>query len=139
MRINAARGQAQRILPIWAFPQSKSLGSAKGGFSCTPEEGARDAVLLPLTCHKFPSPPVSSTLSHTLSAHFLSRLTLSLSSPSLLPNRRAVPLPSPRIILKEEVVHSYISNVSIIFDAPCLFLHHLPCVLLHFVVFLCDF
>jgi hypothetical protein len=33
----------------------------------------------------------------------------------------------------------YVSNVSIIFDAPCLFLHHLPCVLLHFVVFLCDF
>jgi hypothetical protein len=33
----------------------------------------------------------------------------------------------------------YVSNVSIIFDAPCLFLHHLPCVLLHFVAFLCDF
>jgi hypothetical protein len=33
----------------------------------------------------------------------------------------------------------YISNVSIIFDAPCLFLHHLPCVSLHFVAFLCDF
>jgi hypothetical protein len=29
----------------------------------------------------------------------------------------------------------YISNVSIIFDAPCLFLHHLPCVSLHFVAF----
>jgi hypothetical protein len=28
---------------------------------------------------------------------------------------------------------------TIIFDAPCLFLHHLPCVLLHFVAFLCDF
>jgi hypothetical protein len=33
----------------------------------------------------------------------------------------------------------YVSNVSIIFDAPCLFLHHLPCVLLHFMAFLCDF
>jgi hypothetical protein len=33
----------------------------------------------------------------------------------------------------------YVSNVSIIFDAPCLFLHHLHCVLLHFVAFLCDF
>jgi hypothetical protein len=33
----------------------------------------------------------------------------------------------------------YVSNVSIIFDAPCLFLHHLLCVLLHFVVFLCIF
>jgi hypothetical protein len=33
----------------------------------------------------------------------------------------------------------YISNVSIIFDAPCLFLHHFLCVLLHFVVFLCIF
>jgi hypothetical protein len=32
-----------------------------------------------------------------------------------------------------------ISNVSIIFDAPCLFIHHLLCVLLHFVVFLCIF
>jgi hypothetical protein len=29
----------------------------------------------------------------------------------------------------------YVSNVSIIFDAPCLFMHHLLCVLLHFVVF----
>jgi hypothetical protein len=29
----------------------------------------------------------------------------------------------------------YISNVSIIFDAPCLFIHHLLCVLLHFVAF----
>jgi hypothetical protein len=33
----------------------------------------------------------------------------------------------------------YISNVSIIFDAPCLFMHHLLCVLLHFVAFLCIF
>jgi hypothetical protein len=33
----------------------------------------------------------------------------------------------------------YVSNVSIIFDAPCLFLHHLACVSLHFVAFLCDF
>jgi hypothetical protein len=29
----------------------------------------------------------------------------------------------------------YVSNVSIIFDAPCLFMHHLLCVLLHFVAF----
>jgi hypothetical protein len=33
----------------------------------------------------------------------------------------------------------YISNVSIIFDAPCLFIYHLLCVLLHFVAFLCIF
>jgi hypothetical protein len=33
----------------------------------------------------------------------------------------------------------YISNVSVIFHAPCLFMHHLLCVLLHFVVFLCIF
>jgi hypothetical protein len=33
----------------------------------------------------------------------------------------------------------YISNVSIIFDAPCLFMHRLLCVLLHFVAFLCIF
>jgi hypothetical protein len=33
----------------------------------------------------------------------------------------------------------YVSNVSIIFDAPWLFIHHLLCVLLHFVVFLCIF
>jgi hypothetical protein len=33
----------------------------------------------------------------------------------------------------------YVSNVSIIFDAPCLFLHHLPYVSLNFVAFLCDF
>jgi hypothetical protein len=29
----------------------------------------------------------------------------------------------------------YVSNVSIIFDDPCLFIHHLLCVLLHFVAF----
>jgi hypothetical protein len=33
----------------------------------------------------------------------------------------------------------YVSNVSIIFDAPCLFLHHLPIVSLHLVAFLCIF
>jgi hypothetical protein len=33
----------------------------------------------------------------------------------------------------------YVSNVSIIFNAPCLFIHHLLCVLLHFVAFLCIF
>jgi hypothetical protein len=33
----------------------------------------------------------------------------------------------------------YVSNVSIIFDAPCLFISHLLCVLLHFVAFLCIF
>jgi hypothetical protein len=33
----------------------------------------------------------------------------------------------------------YVSNVSIIFDAPCLFFHHLLSILLHFVVFLCIF
>jgi hypothetical protein len=33
----------------------------------------------------------------------------------------------------------YVSNVSIIFDASCLFMHHLLCVLLHFVAFLCNF
>jgi hypothetical protein len=33
----------------------------------------------------------------------------------------------------------YVSNVSIIFDTPCLFLHHLLSVSLHSVVFLCIF
>jgi hypothetical protein len=33
----------------------------------------------------------------------------------------------------------YVSNVPIIFDAPCLFIHHLLWVLLHFVAFLCIF
>jgi hypothetical protein len=33
----------------------------------------------------------------------------------------------------------YVSNVSIIFDAPCLFLHHLPIVSLHFMALLCIF
>jgi hypothetical protein len=33
----------------------------------------------------------------------------------------------------------YVSNVSIIFNAPCLFIHHLLWVLLHFVAFLCIF
>jgi hypothetical protein len=31
----------------------------------------------------------------------------------------------------------YVPNVSINFDAPCLFIHHLLCVLSHFVTFLC--
>jgi hypothetical protein len=35
--------------------------------------------------------------------------------------------------------HWYVSNVSIIFYAPCLFLHHLPTVSLHFVALLCIF
>jgi hypothetical protein len=33
----------------------------------------------------------------------------------------------------------YVSNVSVIFDAPRLFIHHLLYVLLHFVIFLCIF
>jgi hypothetical protein len=33
----------------------------------------------------------------------------------------------------------YVSNVSIIFDAPCLFLHRLPIVALHLVALLCIF
>jgi hypothetical protein len=33
----------------------------------------------------------------------------------------------------------YVWNVSIIFDAPWLFIHHLLCVLLHYVAFLCIF
>jgi hypothetical protein len=33
----------------------------------------------------------------------------------------------------------YVSNISIIFDVPSLFIHHLLCVLLHFVAFLCIF
>jgi hypothetical protein len=33
----------------------------------------------------------------------------------------------------------YVSSISIIFDAPCLFIHHLLWVLLHFVMFLCIF
>jgi hypothetical protein len=33
----------------------------------------------------------------------------------------------------------YVSNVSIIFDAPCLFLHHLPIVSWHLVALLCIF
>jgi hypothetical protein len=33
----------------------------------------------------------------------------------------------------------YVSNISIIFYAPCLFIHHLLCVSLHFVAFLCIF
>jgi hypothetical protein len=33
----------------------------------------------------------------------------------------------------------YVSNVSIIFDDPCLFLHHLPTVSLHFGALLCIF
>jgi hypothetical protein len=33
----------------------------------------------------------------------------------------------------------YVSNISIIFEAPCLFTHHLLYVLLHFIVFLCIF
>jgi hypothetical protein len=33
----------------------------------------------------------------------------------------------------------HVSNVSIIFYAPCLFLHHLPTVSLHFVALLCNF
>jgi hypothetical protein len=37
------------------------------------------------------------------------------------------------------IVCWYVSNVSIIFDAPCLFLHHLHIVSLHLVAFLWIF
>jgi hypothetical protein len=47
--------------------------------------------------------------------------------------RRGSGAPSP--VLDEW----YVPNVSIIFDAPCLFMHHLLCVLLHFVKFLSIF
>jgi hypothetical protein len=43
------------------------------------------------------------------------------------------------IFADEEDAYWYVSNVSIIFDALCLFIHHLLCVLLHFVAFLCIF
>jgi hypothetical protein len=33
----------------------------------------------------------------------------------------------------------YVSNISIIFDAPCFVLHHFPIVLLHLVALLCIF
>jgi hypothetical protein len=42
----------------------------------------------------------------------------------------------------DDMVHHvvwYVSNVSIIFDAPCLLMHHLLYVLLYFVAFLCIF
>jgi hypothetical protein len=44
-----------------------------------------------------------------------------------------------RMSSSQALAHWYVSNVSIIFDDPCLFLHHLLSILLHFVVFLCIF
>jgi hypothetical protein len=58
---------------------------------------------------------------------------------------RSLPMENPKTMgkISRRVLqlrrHWYVSNVSIIFCAPCLFLHHLPCVSLHIVVFLCDF
>jgi hypothetical protein len=47
------------------------------------------------------------------------------------------------IIYRDDTLDTwYVSNVSIIFDAPCLFLHHLPIVSLHLVALLvpqCQF
>jgi hypothetical protein len=43
------------------------------------------------------------------------------------------------IVIKIKRDAWYVSNVSIIFYAPYLFTHHLLCVLLHFVAFLCIF
>jgi hypothetical protein len=45
------------------------------------------------------------------------------------------------LVMKEQFSGAswYVSNVSIIFDAPCLFLHHLPIVSLHLVAFLYIF
>jgi hypothetical protein len=42
-----------------------------------------------------------------------------------------------QISLTSHICCWYVSNVSIIFDATCLFMHHLLCVLLSFVAFLC--
>jgi hypothetical protein len=43
------------------------------------------------------------------------------------------------LLRDQAVAEWYVSNVSIIFDAPCLFLHRLPIVSLHFVALLCIF
>jgi hypothetical protein len=49
----------------------------------------------------------------------------------------------PTINTNQAGFGSYIANhvldPTIIFYTPCLFMHHLLCVLLHFVVFLCIF
>jgi hypothetical protein len=56
-----------------------------------------------------------------------------------LHRRRQIVAQVPR---QKRLLHralSYVSDVSIIFYAPCLFIHHLLCVLLHFMAFLCIF
>jgi hypothetical protein len=45
----------------------------------------------------------------------------------------------PKVHSGRPINRWYVSNVSIIFDAPCLFLHHLSTVSLHFVALLCIF
>jgi hypothetical protein len=44
-----------------------------------------------------------------------------------------------RFLEKNALSIWYVSNVSIIIDSPCLFLHHLPNVSLHFMALLCIF
>jgi hypothetical protein len=51
----------------------------------------------------------------------------------------AVLLQQEVVIIVSNIAHRYVSNVSIIFDAPCLFLHPLPNVSLHFVALLYIF
>jgi hypothetical protein len=65
--------------------------------------------------------------------HFLSLLSLA-SSPANpnRPRRRSTILAATGDLRRR---HWYVSNVSIIFDAPCLFLHHLLSVSLHFMAF----
>jgi hypothetical protein len=53
--------------------------------------------------------------------------------------RKWTTTPMEKSLKEKHQGHWYVSNVSIIFDAPCLFLHHLLSVSLHFVAFLCIF
>jgi hypothetical protein len=54
-------------------------------------------------------------------------------------HRGMLPAPHQSHVATKEEDPLILSNVSIIFDAPCLFLHHLPNVSLHFVALLCIF
>jgi hypothetical protein len=85
-----------------------------------------------------PSPPSDTALSPISSLD-----GKNLRDGSLFHETYCKPLPSPSWDQEDPGALPgtlwYVSNVSIIFYAPCLFLHHLLSVSLHFVAFLCIF
>jgi hypothetical protein len=135
-----------KLMCINDHPGGARIRIGKG--SCTPGGSQRSRPSAPKSATHPPQPHVAlSSPNHQClsfpwtelpSRHCSSSL---VAAPSSFP-WRAAPAPPPTApaqLPRHRSVLWYVSNVSIIFGAPCLFIHHLLCILLHFVAFLCIF